>query len=159
MAEPSDVLTHWRDPVLGELVWREADRTWCGSADFAGRVVRLSLGPVERCASPDDQTALIEPSRAVLEGLRRAEPHLRRQAAKELVETAVEPDAVNAPTPAEVFAELELEGVNLWSGGGVLVYNWSLVDPAWPVLVYFGEDFSFEGVEVDLGGGARSGER
>jgi hypothetical protein len=54
MATPQERLARWSDPVLGELVWDEASRTWRGTTTLAGRVVRLSLEALQRAPSRDD---------------------------------------------------------------------------------------------------------
>jgi hypothetical protein len=150
VATPSELLARWSDPVLGELAWDDAGRAWRGTAEFSGRAVRLSLGPVPQPASRGAQLALIEASRAALVGLRRAEPELRRRAAEELAERLAEPDAEGELSPQEVAGSLELEEVNPQGEGGALVYSWPSLFPAWPVQVFFDASLAFE--EVVVGG-------
>jgi hypothetical protein len=43
MAEATDRLTRWDDPVLGELLWDERTLAWVGCVVVTGRTVRLVL--------------------------------------------------------------------------------------------------------------------
>ena len=149
MGTPLGLLARWSDPVLGELVWDDAEQIWRGTVALAGHFVRLSLGPVPRPASRGDQLALVGPSRAVLEGLRRVEPELRRRAAEALAEQVAEPDAEGELSAEDVAGAMELEEVNPHGDGGMLVYSSRELFPIWPVLVFFNEGLAFE--DVDFG--------
>ena len=147
MATPPELLTRWSDPILGELGWGEADRAWRGTTTLAGRVVRLSLGPLRDAPSRDGQIALIEPSRALLDRLRGAEPDLRRRAAERLAEQVYEPKAQGEWLPEDIAASLELEEVCLQGKDGLLHYSWPEHPPRSTVLVFFDEHLEFEYVD------------
>src|SRR5262249_24412263 len=144
---PSDRLTQWTDPVFGDLVWDERSRAWTGRVEFAGRIVDLELDTDRKNPTREEQLAVMEPSRRVLEGLRAVEPELRGQAAKQAAE-AVMQQQEDGDLPEEDFANsLELECISL-HGCGELHYRSPDFFPGWLVTVYFNEDLSFGDAEV-----------
>lgn len=147
MAKSAGCLTHWSDPVLGELVWDQANSVWTGSLSFVGRAVRLELDPDRKNPTRDEQLAVVEASRKTLAALEKVEPKLRRQAAREIAE-AVASQGSRSRLPQRRFADtLELEIVSL-HGCGELHYRSPEFFPGWRVTIYFDEDLSFGDAEV-----------
>lgn len=151
MAEASGRLEWWSDPVLGDLVWDEGGAVWNGSCDIGGRLVRLQLDPDRRDPSREDQLAVIEPSRAVLNRLRQLEPGFRRRAAARIAAAVVsqQPRGPSRVTlPEGRFADgLELETVSV-HGCGELHYRSPEFFPGWRVTIYFNTDLSFGDAEL-----------
>jgi hypothetical protein len=147
MAGAFDRLTKWTDPVFGALVWDEGSLAWIGHVEFAGRSVCLELDPDRANPTREEQLAILEPSRLVLDRLHAVEPELRRQAAKQVAEAVVEQQD-EVELPEEEFAStLELKCISL-HGCGELHYRNSDFFPGQHVSVYFNEDLSFGGAEV-----------
>ncbi|SRR5579871_2074282 len=146
MADASELLMQWTDPVLGDLRWDKAGKVWIGSCDFNGRVVRLELDPDHTNPTRDIQLAIIEPSRSILGRLPQIEPQFRRQAAEQIAEAVAsqEPQGRKEPAlPEERFAdELELEMISIHSCGE-LHYRSPAFFPDSVVTIYFNEDLSF----------------
>jgi hypothetical protein len=147
MAGRPDRLTRLTDPVFGDLVWEEGDRVWIGRVEFAGRTVRLELDPDRTNPTQEEQLAVVEPSRIMLDGLRREESKLRQQAAKQVAEAIVQQQD-EVELPEEDFANtLELVCISL-HGCGELQYRSPDFFPGQHVTVYFNEDLSFGDAEV-----------
>jgi len=147
MGKAPQRLSRWTDDVLGELIWDEADLCWTTHVHFAGQQVLLQLDPDNRDPNHEEQLAAIEPSRALLEGLRVAESQLRRQAADQLAEYVAEFQA-ELNLPQVDFADtLEVEAISLHECGELhyLSPGWL---PGWRVTVYFNEDLSFGEAEM-----------
>src|SRR5262252_6936812 len=89
MADASGRLQRWTDSVLGEFVWDAAGMIWEGSCEFNGRVVRLQLDPDNTAPTRDEQLAVFEPLRPILDRLRAAEPQFRRRAAAQIAAAVV----------------------------------------------------------------------
>jgi hypothetical protein len=142
-----DRLTRWTDPVFGDLVWDEGDCVWIGRVEFAGRTVRLELDPDRKDPTQEEQLAVVEPSRIVLDALRGEESKLRRQAAKQIAEAIVEQQD-EVELPEEDFTNtLELECISL-HGCWELQYRSPDFFPGQHITVYFNEDLSFGDAEV-----------
>jgi hypothetical protein len=158
MAEASERLGRWSDPVLGDLTWDETGAVWNGSCVFGGRVARLQLDPDSTDPTRDEQLAVVEPSRAVLDRLRHVEPEFRRRAAEQIaaaVGSQQPPGHGRVALPEGRFAEgLELQAVCI-HGCGELHYRSPEFFPGRVVTVFFNEDLSFGDAEVyELRGGA-----
>jgi hypothetical protein len=151
MANKSARLQRWTDPVLGDLAWDDAEAVWNGSCEFGGQVVRLQLDPDNPDPTRDEQLAVIEPSRAVLDRLRQVELEFRRRAAAQIAAAVVsqQPRGRGRVTlPEDRFAAgLELETISI-HGCGELHYRSPEFFPGWRVTVYFNEDLSFGDAEV-----------
>jgi len=151
MAKASERLNRWTDSILGDLNWDEGDVVWNGSCEIGGRVVRLQLDPDRRDPTREEQLAVVEPSRAVLDRLRQAEPELRRHAAKQIAASVVsqQPEGrKQIGLPEGRFASgLELQLVSI-HGCGELHYHSAEFFPGCCVTVYFNADLTFGDAEV-----------
>ncbi len=142
MARASDRLTQWSDMVLGDLTWDEHALAWISRIRFGEWIVRLVLDPDRTHPTREDQLAVVESSRIMLEGLRDVEPVLRRQGAEQIAQAVIEQQD-EVELPKEVLADtLELECISL-HGSGELHYRSPVFFPGQRVTVYFNEDLSF----------------
>jgi len=149
MADSSELLASWIDPVLGELVWEGTG--WVGTVEMSGRSVRLWLDPDRTTPTRQEQLAIIEASGALLVGVRKVEPEFRRRLARELAQAvgsqATEEVAAEAMAAVdELAAALELEDVSL-HGSGELHYR-DASGKFFPsdelFNVYFSEDLTYD---------------
>jgi hypothetical protein len=151
MANAAGRLQRWTDPVLGDLAWDQAGAVWNGSCEFGGRVVPLQLDPDNRDPTRDEQLAVVERSRAMLDRLRQVEPEFRRRAAAQIAAAVVsqQPRGRGRGTlPEGRFADgLELEKVSIHRCGE-LHYRSPEFFPGWRVTIYFNEDLAFGDAEV-----------
>lgn len=142
MAEASERLSQWSDPVFGDLVWDERSLAWIGQVEFAGRPIRLELDPDLTAPTREEQLAIIEPSRSVLDGLRVVEAGLRRQAAKQIAQAVIEQQN-EVELPEDEFANnLELECISI-HGCGEIHYRSPAFFPGQHITVFFNEDLTF----------------
>jgi hypothetical protein len=147
MTDDSSLFTRWTDSVLGDLVWDEEDRVWDGQVRFLGRVVDIELDPDRKEPTREDQLAVIEHSRGVLERLAAVEDQLRHRAAERIAGPAREQQS-DVALPSVEFAEsLALARVSL-HGSGELHYRSDKFLPESVITVFFEEDLRFGGAEA-----------
>jgi hypothetical protein len=150
MADESGRLQQWTDPVLGEFAWDAAGMVWNGSCEFNGRVVRLQLNLDNPAFTGDEQLAVFEPSRPILDRLRAAEPEFRRRATARIAAAVVSQQhrRGRVTLPEDRFAEgLELDVVSIHECGE-LHYRSPGFFPGWRITIYFNSDLSFGDAEV-----------
>ena len=78
MAEESERLERWTDPVLGEFTW-DPSGVWLGAWAFNGRTVQLVLDPDNTDPTREEQLAVFEPARPVLARLPEVGARYRRK--------------------------------------------------------------------------------
>lgn len=145
MADAMGRLVRWTDPVLGDFAWDEAGMVWDGLCELNGRLARLELDPDRTAPTREEQLAVFEPAREILDRLRAAEPELRRRAAAQIAAAVVsqQPRRGRVELPEGRFADgLELEVVSI-HGCGELHYRSPEFFPGRRVTVYFNADLSF----------------
>ncbi|MBV9866773.1 MAG: hypothetical protein JO316_15570 [Abitibacteriaceae bacterium] len=149
MADSSQLLASWVDPVLGELVWEGTG--WGGTVEISGRRVRLWLDPDRATPTRQEQLAVIAASSALLAGVRKVEPEFRRRLAHELAQAvgsqATEEVAAEAVAAVdELVAALELEEVSLHGSGELHYHDGSgKFFPSDELFtVYFSEDLTYD---------------
>jgi hypothetical protein len=150
VADGLGLVQRWTDSILGDFNWQNG--VWNGSCEFHKRPVPLQLDPDNTNPTQEEQLAIFELSRPILDRLREVEPEFRRKAAEQIASAVISQQPRSqkqASLPKEPFSDdLDLQIISI-HGCGELHYHSPKFFPGWVVTIYFTEGITFGGAEVD----------